>query len=169
MCAVTPFTSRAPEQEQFSRRRLIKSSAIALYMTCSCLRGVRTGAGMEWRTESVKNRRTVEFEVGGRRYFIKIHRGVGWREIIKNVTYGRAPIMSAENEWRAIDQLRHLGISTLTLAGIGKRGSPPAWLESFVITEALDGMISLEDLTREWHGVHGAQRVRLKRALIKRL
>jgi heptose I phosphotransferase len=85
------------------------------------------------------------------------------------VTYGRAPIMSAENEWRAIDQLRQLGIPTLTLAGIGKRGSPPAWLESFVITEALDGMISLEELTRDWRGVGDPQRIRLKRAFIKRL
>jgi len=118
---------------------------------------------------AVKNRRTVEFEIGGRRYFIKIHRGVGWREILKNVTYGRAPIMSAENEWRAIDQLRQLGIPSLTLAGIGKRGSPPAWLESFVITEALDGMISLEDLTHDWRGVGDPQRIRLKRAFIKRL
>lgn len=118
---------------------------------------------------AVKNRRTVEFELGGRRYFIKAHRGVGWREIWKNRLYGRAPIVSAEPEWKAIEALQAAGVSTPTVAGKGLRGSNPAQLESFVIMHALEGMISLEDLTKDWRGIRGRTRVLLKRALIQRI
>jgi heptose I phosphotransferase len=115
---------------------------------------------------AVKNRRTVEFEIGGKRYFIKAHRGAGWREVGKNVLYGRAPIVSAEPEWRAIEQLNRAGVVTPVVAGKGLRGSAPASLESFVIAEALDGMISLEELACDWRGVTGNKRVLLKRALL---
>jgi heptose I phosphotransferase len=118
---------------------------------------------------AVKNRRTVEFELGGQRYFIKAHRGVGWREVLKNLLYGRAPIVSAEPEWRAIEQLRAAGVATPEVVGMGLRGSAPASLESFVAMRALEGMISLEDLTRNWRGVSGRNRVLLKRILIQRI
>jgi heptose I phosphotransferase len=116
---------------------------------------------------AVKNRRTVEFEIGGRRYFIKAHRGAGWGEVLKNVSYGRAPIVSAEPEWRAIEALNRAGVATPAVAGKGLRGRAPADLESFVVMPALDGMISLEDFTREWGGVSGKHRVRLKRMLLR--
>jgi heptose I phosphotransferase len=118
---------------------------------------------------AVKNRRTVEFELGGKRYFIKAHRGAGWGEVLKNYFYGRAPIVSAEPEWRAIEALRSLGIATPIVAGKGLRGRAPAHLESFVVLHALEGMISLEDLTRGWRGVRGRTRVLLKRALLQRI
>ena len=117
----------------------------------------------------VKNRRTVEFHLGGRHYFIKAHRGVGWREVLKNWLYGRAPIVSAEPEWRAIEALNAAGVATPSCAGRGLRGSAPAHLESFIVMHALEGMISLEDLTRDWHGARGRTRVRLKRALLQQL
>jgi len=118
---------------------------------------------------AVRNRRTVEFALDGRRYFIKIHRGAGWREVIKNLFYGRAPIVSAEPEWRAIEKLTATGVRTLKVAGKGLRGTAPAHLESFVVTHALDEMISLEDLTRDWCGAQGRTRVLLKRAILKRM
>jgi heptose I phosphotransferase len=118
---------------------------------------------------AVKNRRTVEFEVAGRRYFIKAHRGVGWREVLKNLLYGRAPIVSAEPEWRAIELLNQAGVATPGVSGKGLRGSAPAQLESFIVMPALEEMISLEDLTRDWCGAKGTIRVRLKRALIVRV
>ena len=39
--------------------------------------------GEEFR--KVKSRRTFRFEVEGRGFFAKIHHGVGWREIFKNL------------------------------------------------------------------------------------
>jgi hypothetical protein len=118
---------------------------------------------------AIKNRRTVEFEVVGRRYFIKAHRGVGWAEVLKNVFYGRAPIVSAETEWRAIEALGQAGVATPVVAGKGLRGTSPAALESFIIMPALDGMISLEELARDWRGVPGGNRVLLKRALLRKI
>ena len=118
---------------------------------------------------AVKNRRTVEFEVAGRSYFIKAHRGAGWREVLKNLLYGRAPIVSAEPEWRAIGQLHAAGVAVPVVAGCGLRGKAPAALESFIVTEALEGMISLEDLAKDWRGLQGRGRVLLKRVLIQRI
>lgn len=118
---------------------------------------------------AVKNRRTLEFALNGRTYFIKIHRAAGWREVLKNVLYGRAPIVSAEPEWRAIEKLSATGVATPVVSGKGLRGKSPAHLESFVITDALEGMISLEDLARHWGGVQGRQRVMLKLALLQRI
>jgi heptose I phosphotransferase len=118
---------------------------------------------------AVKNRRTVEFEAGGRRYFIKAHRGVGWREVLKNLFYGRAPIVSAEPEWRAIASLNQSSVTTPAVAGKGLRGRSPAGLESFVVMPALEGMVSLEDLARDWRGLRGIQRVRLKWAILERV
>lgn len=116
---------------------------------------------------TVKNRRTVEFVVAGRRYFIKAHRGAGWREVLKNVLYGRAPIVSAEPEWRAIEELRAAGVAVPVVAGKGLRGTPPAALESFIITEALEGMSSLEEFVKDWRGMGGRSRVLLKRVLLE--
>jgi len=118
---------------------------------------------------AVKNRRTVEFELGGERYFIKAHRGVGWREVFKNRVYGRAPIVSAEPEWRAIEELNAVGVATPEVVGKGLRGSAPANLESFVVMRGLEGMISLEDLTRDWRGAAGRTRALLKRALLQQI
>lgn len=118
---------------------------------------------------AVKNRRTVEFALGGRRYFIKVHRGVGWGEVLKNWLYGRPPIVSAEPEWRAIAALQAAGIATPLVAGKGLRGRAPAQLESFIVMPALEGMISLEDLARDWRGARGRTRVLLKRVLIQRI
>lgn len=118
---------------------------------------------------AVKNRRTVEFALGGRRYFIKAHRGVGWGEVLKNWLYGRPPIVSAEPEWQAIAALQAAGIATPLVAGKGLRGRAPAQLESFIVMPALEEMISLEDLAKDWRGARGRTRVLLKRVLIQRI
>ncbi len=33
----------------------------------------------------IANRRTLRFTLNGRRYFLKAHYGVGWKEILKNL------------------------------------------------------------------------------------
>ncbi len=117
----------------------------------------------------IKHRRTVEAEIGGRRYFIKAHRGCGWREVWKDWLQFRPPIVSARTEWEAIERVQQLGIATTTVAGKGERGRSPAQVESFLITEALDDMIHLEDLTRDWGGLRGQRQHLLKRALLERI
>jgi len=58
-------------------------------------------------------RRTLRSEVAGRTYFVKIHRGIGWAEIFKNLLSLRLPVLGAQNEWRAIRRLQELGIDSM--------------------------------------------------------
>jgi len=95
-------------------------------------------------------RRTLRFARQGKSYFIKTHRGVGWKEIFKNLCQLRLPVLGAKNERRAIERLRELGVPTMTIAGYGRRGWNPAHLESFIVTEDLGDTQNLEDLTRSW-------------------
>ena len=48
---------------------------------------------------NVKNRKTMRFAFNGKNYFVKIHRGVGWKEIIKCLSMGKKPVLGAENEF----------------------------------------------------------------------
>lgn len=98
----------------------------------------------------VKGRRTLRFELGQQRYFAKIHKGVGWPEIIKNLLTFKMPVLGADNEWCAIAKLQSLGIATMTAVGFGSRGWNPATRQSFILTEALENTISLEDYCANW-------------------
>ncbi|HEX4910805.1 MAG TPA: lipopolysaccharide core heptose(I) kinase RfaP [Permianibacter sp.] len=95
-------------------------------------------------------RRTLQFERAGKSYFAKLHFGIGWPEVLKNLISGRLPITSARNEWLAIRHLEQHDIGTMTLAGYGERGWNPAKIESFVLTDELTDTVSLETLAIEW-------------------
>ena len=95
-------------------------------------------------------RRTLRTEVAGRGYFVKIHRGVGWAEIVKNLVSLRLPVLGAANERLAIRQLERLGVATMKAVAFGERGSNPAARHSFIVTEELAPTISLEDYCRDW-------------------
>ena len=98
---------------------------------------------------SVKNRRTFRFEVAGKGYFAKIHRGTGWREILKNLLQLKTPVLGAANEFRALGALREAGIPTMTPAAFGRRGIDPARQFSFLITCELENTVSLEDAAKK--------------------
>ena len=95
-------------------------------------------------------RRTLRTEVAGRGYFVKIHRGVGWGEIAKNLLTLRAPVLGAGNEYRAIRRLEALGVDTMHAVAYGSRGGNPATQHSFIVTEELAPTASLEDFCRDW-------------------
>lgn len=99
---------------------------------------------------ALENRKTLQFEMDGKKYFIKIHKTVSWGEIIKNIIQLRLPIVSAHNEWRAIAKLKELDIDTLTVVAYGRKGFLPATLESFLVTEDLGNVSSLEDVCARW-------------------
>jgi heptose I phosphotransferase len=61
------------------------------------------------------SRRTLRFSLYDKRYFLKAHYGVGWKEIIKNLLQFRLPVLGARNEWRAIKRLQRLDVDTMTL------------------------------------------------------
>jgi len=98
----------------------------------------------------LEGRRTLRTEVGGRGYFVKIHRGIGWGEIAKNLLTAKAPVLGARQEWRAIRRLHQAGVPTMTAVAYGERGGNPAARHSFIITEELAPTISLEDYAAHW-------------------
>jgi heptose I phosphotransferase len=116
---------------------------------------------------AMDGRRTFRTEISGRGYFVKIHRGVGWREIFKNLLSARLPILGADNEWLAARRLAKLGIDSLHAVAFGQRGHNPAHRHSFIITEELVPVISLENFTRHWP--QAPPPLSLKRALIQRV
>lgn len=98
----------------------------------------------------VDGRVTQRFEIDGSGFYSKYHQGVGWLEIIKNLIRLRLPILGAENEWLAINRLQELGVDTLSGAAFGTKGLNPATRQSFLVTDELTNVISLEDLARDW-------------------
>jgi heptose I phosphotransferase len=97
-----------------------------------------------------EGRRTLRFEAAGRSYFLKLHRGVGWGEIAKNLLSLRRPVISARNEYLAIGALQQAGVDTLSAAAYVCLGSNPARLRSLVVTDDLVGTVSLEDYCAGW-------------------
>lgn len=125
----------------------------------------RTVQGQEFRHK--EGRRTLRFELAGRAWFLKYHGGIGWKEIVKNFSRAKLPVLGARLEWEAIHHLRTLGIETMVPVAFGESGNNPAKQESFVVTEALDHHISLEDYCKQW--TQTPPPTGLKRALIQRV
>ncbi len=98
----------------------------------------------------VRGRKTMQISLGGKSYFIKQHFGVGWGEIVKNLLNLKKPILGAMTEVHAIQKLDEIGIATTPLVAYGQRGYNPASLQSFVMTEDLGDIVSLEDLCADW-------------------
>ncbi len=122
--------------------------------------------GDEYR--NMDGRRTLRFDMLGRSYFAKLYRGIGWGRIVKSIlTLRKPPVLTARNEWLAIEKLTEIGVSTMTTVGYGLRGISPAKKQSFLITEDLQQTESLEDFCRDW--VKNPPDCRLKRALIKKI
>jgi heptose I phosphotransferase len=112
----------------------------------------------------LEGRRTLRTEVEGRGYFVKIHRGIGWGEIAKNLLTAKVPVLGAGQEWTAIQRLHQAGVPTMTAVAFGERGSNPAQQHSFIVTEELAPTISLEDFCVDW--LRNPPPPRLKWALI---
>ena len=113
-----------------------------------------------------KNRRMIRACIGERMCFVKTHAPAAWREIVKNASRGRWPVLTAEPEYSAIRRCTELGIPTVKAVGFGVRGRFPAELESFIITEELAGFIHLDELPAQLAAVEPRQRTRIHRGLI---
>jgi len=92
----------------------------------------------------MKDRQTLRFEINGRGYYRKWHRGVGWREIFKNLLQLRLPVLGATNEWKALNKLRALNIPSLIPLAYGVRGKNPARQQSFIVTRELADVVQLD-------------------------
>ncbi len=116
-----------------------------------------------------EGRRTLLFEHGGREYFAKIHSGIGWGEIWKNLSSFRLPITDASNEWKAVGLLESSGVETVKIVGKGSRGKNPAKIESFVIMRALDERVEVEGFLKDFGGVTARGRLALKRKIVRKV
>ena len=116
-------------------------------------------------------RQTLRFASGDKEYFLKTHTGVGWMEILKNLTYLRAPVVGALNEWHGVHRLTDLEVDTMTVVGYGVRGKNPATRHSFIITEALPTSTSLEDYTIDWkvNPPKKSQEIAFKRQMLNKV
>jgi len=114
-----------------------------------------------------EGRQTLRFDLANKTYYRKLHRGIGWKEVWKNIFQGRMPIIGATNEWLAINRLHQLGIDSLNTVGFGKKGINPAKQLSFIITEELTNTISLAKFAESWP-THPPSYT-LKRALIEKV
>lgn len=110
----------------------------------------------------VKARRTTRFECEGKGYFIKLHSGIGWKEYFKDIFQLKKPVTGAGQEFDALAFLHKIHVPTMTAAAFGCRGGIKAYEKSFLITEELCHVTSLEDLA----GKHGG---RLSFSLRKRV
>jgi len=111
---------------------------------------------------SKEGRKTLRFDRTGESYFLKIHSGVGWIEILKNLLQMRLPVLSARNEYDAVNALNRLGVDTMSVAAYSCNGINPARLKSVIVTEDLVGTVSLEDYCADWKDKPPAFSVRLK-------
>ncbi|HSC75124.1 MAG TPA: lipopolysaccharide core heptose(I) kinase RfaP [Pseudomonadales bacterium] len=114
-----------------------------------------------------EGRKTLRFERDGSGYFLKLHEGIGWLEIFKNLLQGRLPVLGAENEYLACVKLKQLRVDTMTPVAFGKTGINPARQLSFLITEELVNTVSLEDYCKTWQ--EHPPSIREKRAIIRKL
>ena len=112
-------------------------------------------------------RRTIRVVLQGHGYFAKLHYGVGWGEIFKNLIRLSIPVVGARTEWLAIQRFDELGVSTMSIAGFGEKGLNPARRQSFLLTDELANTISLEDYCRLWPDTPPSPR--FKRSIIEKV
>ncbi len=89
-------------------------------------------------------RKTLKIVHQNQSYFIKLHLGLGWAEIFKNLFNAKLPIIGAETEANAIIKLTDLGISTTPLVKFAKSGWLPATQKSYLVTRDLGNITSLD-------------------------
>ena len=97
-----------------------------------------------------EGRKTLRFRRGGRSYFLKLHSGIGWGEVFKNLLQLRLPVPGAGNEYRAVVALQQIGVDTMSVAAYASVGSNPAARQSLIVTDDLVGTVSLEDYCADW-------------------
>lgn len=114
-----------------------------------------------------EGRRTFRFDYNSRGYFAKVHMGIGWGEIWKNLRQFKLPVIDASNEWKAVTLLNRVGVDTVSIVGKGTRGVNPAACQSFVIMDELSEKVELEDFMKDYASLTGAKRLFLKRQLIR--
>ena len=98
-----------------------------------------------------EGRRTVSFFHEGQEYFAKVHNGIGWGEVLKNLFYLKLPAADASAEWQAAALLKSAGVKTVEIVGRGLRGWNPATRQSFVVMKGLEERETADVLLKQTH------------------
>lgn len=94
----------------------------------------------------LETRRTLRFEVDGERFFLKLHHGIQFKEVLKSWIRFRAPVMGADREWVAIHRLAECGVDTMEGVAYGfQEEGNPLKRASFIITKDLGNTINIHD------------------------
>lgn len=116
---------------------------------------------------ALETRRTLRFEVDGKGYYLKLHHGTTVKEILKNLLSFRLPVLGADREWNAIHRLKEHGVGTMTGVAYGQKNWNPLTRTSFIITEDLAPVMSLEEYCADWKV--SRPNVKTKRLIIERV
>ncbi|HAU5608502.1 lipopolysaccharide core heptose(I) kinase RfaP [Citrobacter koseri] len=143
----------------------LKEPLVTLWRGKDAFEEVKNLQGEVFR--ELETRRTLRFELVGKSYFLKWHRGISLKEIVKNLLSLRMPVLGADREWNAIHRLHDLGVDTMHGVGFGEKGLNPLIRMSFIITEDLTPTVSLEDYCADW--ATNPPDVKIKRMIIKRV
>ena len=148
-----------------SEQKTVVSASMQVHTVASQVVILRDELSAEWKNQDVftlmenmqgniaremKDRQTLRFEIDGKGYYRKWHRGVGWKEVLKNLLQLRLPVLGATNEWRALNKLRALQIPSLTPLAYGVRGNNPAQQQSFIVTRELTDVIQMDHFFEQY-------------------
>jgi heptose I phosphotransferase len=97
-----------------------------------------------------KNRKTGRFEMGGKGFYIKKHFECGFGAVLDELFHFRKPHIGARHERSVLDKLHTIGIETMRVAAFGQEGKTLAGQRSFLVTEELTHVESLEDICAQW-------------------
>ncbi len=128
--------------------QLVVPDEIKQYLSGDAFKALMQMPGKAFR--DVRGRKTIQVELGGKSYFIKQHFGVGWVEIFKNLIAFKKPILGAMTEVSAIQKLDAINILTTPLVAYGQHGCNPATMQSFVMTQDLGDIVTLEEIYADW-------------------
>ena len=90
---------------------------------------------------------------------------MGWAEIFKNLFALKKPVLGAMTEVHAIQKLDSIGIKTTPLIAYGQQGCNPASMQSFVMTEDLGDIVTVEELCGNWQNYCADVRQSLMKAM----
>ncbi|MDH4202014.1 MAG: lipopolysaccharide core heptose(I) kinase RfaP [Phycisphaerae bacterium] len=97
-----------------------------------------------------KNRKTGRFFIDGKGFYIKKHFECGIGAILDELFHLRKPHIGAGHERALLDRLRTIGIDTMAVAAFGQDGKILSTQRSFLVTEELTNVASLEDICARW-------------------
>lgn len=130
-----------------------------------CIKTILSLEGKVYR--QVKSRKTISVTISGKNYFIKMHRGIGWKEIFKNILTFKSATLGAKQEYKAIIEMKKAGILVPQVCAYATDGVNPAKINSFILTKQIEYQYDLENFCRSWPNQPPS--FLLKRQLIRRV